>query len=160
MIKTCTCKNTDTNIFYLFLQKAKKLYYSSHGKLKKRTLYMNIKSQQKIIVLLFTIHSMLPCTTTEPTKDTKKIALHFRSYLTPSIPEELYLLIVDYINRTTDLDISFSRECKHSGPPQHLPDPFFSEEIDIGHICSPPFIWLTEQTPCSVELLSLVPQFR
>ncbi len=95
------------------------------------------------------------------TKDSNtKTPLHLRTYLTPSIPKALYDLIIDYVNKTTNLDISLSIELVHSGPPQNLQDPFSTKEIDVGHLCSPPFIWLTSLTPCPVELFPLAPIFK
>lgn len=85
--------------------------------------------------------------------------LHLRTYLTPSIPITLYERMVNYINDTTNLRIALSVELMHSGPPPHLPNPFSTKEIDIGHLCSPPFIWLTSRQPSSIELLPIAPIF-
>ena len=41
-----------------------------------------------------------------------------------------------------------------------VPDPFSSHEIDIAQLCSPPFIWLAEKNPSSVELFPIVPIFK
>jgi len=89
-----------------------------------------------------------------------KTVINFRAYLAPSIPRELYQLIADYINRTTCLDIVLSFECMYSGPPRNLRDPFASHKIDIAHVCSPSFIWLSSHKQPSIELLPIAPIFK
>lgn len=89
-----------------------------------------------------------------------KIVIHFRAYLAPSIPKEFYQLIADYINTTTCLDIILSFECMYSGPPRSFRDPFTSHKIDIAHVCSPSFIWLSSCKQPSIELLPIAPIFK
>lgn len=89
-----------------------------------------------------------------------KTSVHFRTYLTPSIPKALYQLMVDYINKTTCLNIELSFELVHSGPPRNQPDPFTTQELDIGHFCSPPYIWLSSLSPSPIELLPIAPIFK
>jgi phosphonate transport system substrate-binding protein len=105
--------------------------------------------------LLLTLHAAA-CAQENPAKTT----IHFRAYLAPSIPKELYQLIADYINRTTSLDIVLSFECMYSGPPRSFRDPFAAHKIDIAHICSPSFIWLTSRKNPSIELLTIAPIFK
>lgn len=89
-----------------------------------------------------------------------KTIVNFRAYLSPSIPYELYELIANYINRTTYLNVILSFETVHSGPPRNCSNPFLSQKIDIAHICSPSFIWLTNHENAPIELLPIAPIFK
>ena len=111
--------------------------------------------KKSILLLLITLNAHIYAEEHIPKQD-----IHFKTYLTPSIPQELYKLIADYINKTTCLNIILSFELIHSGPPKNMFDPFSSEKIDIAHICSPPFIWLTAHDEPSVELLPIAPIFN
>jgi phosphonate transport system substrate-binding protein len=110
--------------------------------------------KKSILLLLIALNAHLCAEENIPKQD-----IHFKTYLTPSIPQELYKLIADYINKTTCLNIVLSFELIHSGPPKNIFDPFSSEKIDIAHICSPPFIWLMAHDQPSVELLPIAPIF-
>jgi len=110
---------------------------------------------KKIIVSL-----LMVCIAYSYAGENPKTIIHFRAYLAPSIPKELYQLIADYINRTTSLEMVLSFECMYSGPPRNLRDPFASHKIDIAHVCSPAFIWLSSHKQPSIELLPIVPLFK
>jgi len=114
---------------------------------------------KKYILTLGLIFSLTSASYSKHRPVTKKISLHLRTYLTPSIPNGLYDLIIKYVNKTTNLQLSLSFEHEHSGPPREQPDQFLSGEIDLGHLCSPPYIWLISDDNPSVELFPLAPVF-
>jgi len=90
----------------------------------------------------------------------KTLNLVFRTYLTPSIPQGFYELIVSYLNEKTNFNVSLSIELEHSGPPPDQPDPFATGEIHIAQMCAPAFIKLDKKNNASIELLGLVPFFK
>lgn len=89
----------------------------------------------------------------------KPSVLRLRTYLTPSIPEKLYRILAEQIEKVTGIETILSVETVHSGPQKNQVDPFTTGEIDIGFFCSPPYIWLASKIPSPIELLSVAPVF-
>ena len=51
-------------------------------------------------------------------------------------------------------------ETRVSGPEKGIEDPFSRNEVDVGFMCSPSFLWLRELRPPPVDLLGVAPVFR
>ncbi|MCA1688140.1 MAG: phosphate/phosphite/phosphonate ABC transporter substrate-binding protein [Actinobacteria bacterium] len=87
--------------------------------------------------------------------------LRFITYLSPSIPQELFEAIVDHVRRTLGCERASLRvEARVSGPVRGVADPFSGDEADVAFMCSPSFVWLRELRPPPVELLGVAPVFE
>ena len=86
-------------------------------------------------------------------------ALRLVSYLAPSLPEGLFGVVATRIAEATGLATSLRFETRTSAPPRGEVDPFSSGEADIGFLCSPGYVWMTELQPPAVRLLAAAPVF-
>lgn len=75
--------------------------------------------------------------------------LRLITYLSPSIPAELFRLI----GRELDAEVTF--EERISGPLEGDDEPFTTDRADVGFLCAPSYRWLRDSTPDTVELLPL-----
>jgi phosphonate transport system substrate-binding protein len=75
--------------------------------------------------------------------------LRLITYLSPSIPAELFLLI----GRDVGAEVVF--EERISGPLEGDDEPFTTDRADIGFVCAPSYRWLRDSRPNAVELLPL-----
>ncbi len=87
--------------------------------------------------------------------------IRFITYLSPSIPQELFEAIVDHVRRTLGCERTSLRvEARVSGPERGSADPFSGDEADVGFMCLPSFVWLRELRPPPAELLGVAPVFE
>lgn len=87
--------------------------------------------------------------------------IRFVTYLSPSIPRELFEAIVEHVRRTLGCErTSLGVETRVSGPERGSADPFTGDEADVGFMCLPSFVWLRELRPPPVELLGVAPVFE
>jgi len=87
-------------------------------------------------------------------------ALRFITYLSPGIPLAFFEAVVDHARRDLGCRTSLRTETRVSGPERGTEDPFSRDEVDVGFMCSPSFLWLRELRPPPVELLGVAPVFR
>lgn len=85
--------------------------------------------------------------------------LRFISYLAPSLPEQLFVTVADYVGAALGLPTAVRFETRFSGPPPDVVDPFSSGEVDIGFLCSPGYLRLADLRPPAVRLLPAAPVF-
>jgi len=85
--------------------------------------------------------------------------LRLVSYLAPSLPEGLFVAVATRIAEATGLTTSLRFEIRTSAPPRREVDPFSSGEADIGFLCSPGYVWMTDLQPPAVRLLAAAPVF-
>jgi ABC-type phosphate/phosphonate transport system substrate-binding protein len=87
--------------------------------------------------------------------------IRFITYLSPSIPLELFEAIVEHVQRTLGCErTSLRTEARVSGPQRGSVDPFSGDEADVGFMCLPSFVWLRELRPPPAELLGVAPVFE
>ena len=87
-------------------------------------------------------------------------ALRFITYLSPGIPLAFFEAVVDHARRDLGCRTSLRTETRVSGPERGTEDPFSRDEVDVGFMCSPSFLWLRELRSPPVELLGVAPVFR
>ena len=85
--------------------------------------------------------------------------LRLISYLAPSLPEGLFVAVATRIAEATGLTTSLRFQIRTSAPPPGEVDPFSSGEADIGFLCSPGYLWMTDLRPPAVRLLAAAPVF-
>ena len=85
--------------------------------------------------------------------------LRLISYLAPSQPEGLFVAVATRIAEVTGLTTSLRFQIRTSAPPPGEVDPFSSGEADIGFLCSPGYVWMTDLQPPAVRLLAAAPVF-
>jgi len=85
--------------------------------------------------------------------------LRLVSYLAPSLPEGLFVAVATRIAEATGLTTSLRFQIRTSAPPPGEVDPFSSGEADIGFLCSPGYVWMTDLQPPAVRLLAAAPVF-
>ncbi|HSL00471.1 MAG TPA: PhnD/SsuA/transferrin family substrate-binding protein [Rubrobacteraceae bacterium] len=86
--------------------------------------------------------------------------LRFITYLSPSLPLELFEAVVDHVRRHVGCRASLRAETSVSGPRRGAGDPFSRGEADVAFVCSPSYAWLRELEPPPAELLGVAPVFR
>jgi phosphonate transport system substrate-binding protein len=79
--------------------------------------------------------------------------LRLRTYLTPSVPRSLFAYLARYLGEQLGVATELEIETHHSGPPPGVPDPFSTNELDLGFFCAPPYIWLRARPDPPVELV-------
>ncbi|MCU1347554.1 MAG: hypothetical protein JWO56_584 [Acidobacteria bacterium] len=67
------------------------------------------------------------------------------TYLSPSLPEELFRRIADRIRAATGLPTHLVFETRISGPLEGDAEPFTNGVADVGFVCAPSFRWLREK---------------
>ena len=85
--------------------------------------------------------------------------LRLVSYLAPSLPEGLFDAVATRIAEATGRATSLRFVTRVSAPPRGESDPFSSGEADIGFLCSPGYVWMTELQLPAVRLLAAAPVF-
>ncbi|XP_077996167.1 uncharacterized protein LOC144449497 [Glandiceps talaboti] len=85
--------------------------------------------------------------------------LRLITYLSPSIPIELFQTILYYLEEKLNKEAYLIYESRWSGPCPDRVDPFTSNEADIGFMCSPPLMKLLHDTKAPVELLPAAPVY-
>lgn len=79
--------------------------------------------------------------------------MRFITYLTPSLPIELFERVATIVGDRLGVATSVVADLRTSGPARDGEDPFAAGEMDVGFLCAPPFVWLRERRPPSVELV-------
>ena len=79
--------------------------------------------------------------------------LRARTYLSPGLPRELFERVCGELASALGVRVSLTCDDRSSGPMAGHHDPFAAGEVDIGFVCSPSYLWLTERSTPSVELV-------
>ncbi len=82
------------------------------------------------------------------------MSINFKTYLTPSIPKEIFEIIANYLEIKCNIKVNLIFETKSSGPIKGT-----AMEEDLAFMCSPPFYWLLEKYKDQIELLPYAPVF-
>ena len=86
--------------------------------------------------------------------------IRFITYLSPSIPQDLFEALADHVQRALGHErVSLRVESRASGPEKGCECSSFAEEADVAFMCAPSFIWLRDLQPPPVELLGVLPVF-
>jgi ABC-type phosphate/phosphonate transport system substrate-binding protein len=93
----------------------------------------------------------------EPVPDGK--GLRFLTYLAPGLPLELFQAIASHVGRELGLATTLAYDPTRSAPEPGSPDPFSTGRADVGFLCAPSYLWLSERVPPVVELLPAAFQF-
>ena len=83
--------------------------------------------------------------------------LHFTTWLSPGLPLELFEAIAEHVAGGLRRRYDVTVESKMSGPLSPEDDRFARGTTDIGFICPPSYLWLSEGVNPSVELVPLAP---
>jgi ABC-type phosphate/phosphonate transport system substrate-binding protein len=75
------------------------------------------------------------------------------TYLSPGIPLGFFELVCDYLSRELGFDIALEAEDRSSGPMHGDHDPFAEGLADLGFLCSPSYLYLSQAPRPSVELV-------
>ncbi|HKH35877.1 MAG TPA: PhnD/SsuA/transferrin family substrate-binding protein [Rubrobacter sp.] len=86
--------------------------------------------------------------------------IRFITYLSPSIPQDLFEALADHVQRALGHErVSLRVESRASGPQKGGECSSSAEEADVAFMCAPSFIWLRDLQPPPVELLGVLPVF-
>src|ERR1700737_2837581 len=85
--------------------------------------------------------------------------LRLVGYLAPSLPEGLFDAVATRIAEGTGRATSLRFVTRTSAPPRGESDPFSSGEADIGFLCAPGYLWMTELQLPAVRLVAAAPVF-
>src|SRR5256885_13121232 len=85
--------------------------------------------------------------------------LRLVSYLAPSLPEGLFDAVATRIAEATGRATSLRSVTRIPAPPRGESDPFSLGEADIGFLCSPGYVWMTEFQLPAARLLPPAPAF-
>ena len=83
--------------------------------------------------------------------------LRFTTWLTPGLPRALFEVIAGHVSRGLGRGYELSVEPRISGPMSIADDRFASGLTDVGFICPPSYLWLTNRPRPSVSLVPLAP---
>lgn len=83
--------------------------------------------------------------------------LRFTTWLAPGLPLGLFEAIATTVSAGLGLDHELSTEPKISGPMSSADDRFATGLTDIGFICPPSYLWLTDGPEPGVALVPLAP---
>lgn len=82
------------------------------------------------------------------------MSINFKTYLTPSIPKEIFELLSEFIERKCNIKVNLILETTSSGPKKGT-----KIEEDLSFMCTPPYYWLHEEFSNEIELLPYAPVF-
>ncbi|MGH2365057.1 MAG: phosphate/phosphite/phosphonate ABC transporter substrate-binding protein [Chloroflexota bacterium] len=85
--------------------------------------------------------------------------LRVLSYLAPSLPERLFLLLAEHLQRQLGLPVTTRFDSATSGPPVGGPNPLRRGEADLAFMCAPSYLRLRSELPPSVDLVPAAPLF-
>jgi ABC-type phosphate/phosphonate transport system substrate-binding protein len=83
--------------------------------------------------------------------------LRFTTWLAPGLPLALFETIAAHVSRGLGRSYELSVEPKISGPMSKADDRFASGLTDVGFICPPSYLWLTDGPDPSVSLVPVAP---
>ncbi len=92
-------------------------------------------------------------TVPSPVDTPRKRPLRALTYLSPSLPVELFELVTDHLAQQLDREITLEVNDRHSGPMHSDHDPFAASEVDLAFLCSPSYLYLRSLAKPSVELV-------
>ncbi len=83
------------------------------------------------------------------------MSIVFKTYLTPSIPKEIFIILAEYLQKQCEIKVNLIFETTSSGPKK-------GEMIkeDLAFMCTPPYYWLKESFNNSIELVPYAPVFE
>lgn len=84
--------------------------------------------------------------------------LRIITYLAPSIPQRFYQAISEHLGECLGTGATLVVEQRVSGP-SFRDDPFEVNNADVGFMCAPSLVLLSESKHPSIELLPLAPVF-
>ena len=85
--------------------------------------------------------------------------LRVLSYLAPSLPERLFLLLAEHLQQELGLPVTTRFDTATSGPPVGGPNPLRRGEADLAFMCAPSYLRLRSEWPPVVELVPAAPLF-
>ncbi len=86
-------------------------------------------------------------------------SLRFVTYLAPGLPVAFFEGVVAHAGATLGCRTTLVIETGHSGPLPEGPDPFSSNQADVGFMCAPSYGWLRRRSPSPAEVLGAAPVF-
>ena len=83
------------------------------------------------------------------------MSIILKTYLTPDIPKEIFVIIADYLEKECRIKINLEFETNNSGPKN-------SQEMkeDIAFICFISYYWLSQRCNKQIELIPWAPVFN
>jgi phosphonate transport system substrate-binding protein len=81
--------------------------------------------------------------------------LRFTTWLSPGLPEGLFDVIARRVSAGLGRGYTLTIEPEVSGPIHPEDDRFALGLTDVGFLCPPSFLWLSERSPASVSLVPL-----
>ncbi|MHC5065815.1 MAG: phosphate/phosphite/phosphonate ABC transporter substrate-binding protein [Planctomycetota bacterium] len=75
------------------------------------------------------------------------------TYLAPSIPEDLFRIVVDHLAKALERPVLLEVESRVSGPMRTEQDPFAQDRADLGFLCAPSYLYLESLADPSIELV-------
>ncbi len=81
------------------------------------------------------------------------------TYLAPSLPPAFFQFLADQLGRALGTPAALECDARTSGPARGGGDPFAADGADVGFVCAPSYLWLTEKSPASIRLLGAAPVF-
>jgi phosphonate transport system substrate-binding protein len=81
------------------------------------------------------------------------------TYLAPSIPERFFRVVADHLGERLGGGADLTVEPRMSGP-RLQDDPFELSEADVGFMCAPSLVLLSESPHPSIELVPVAPVFE
>lgn len=90
--------------------------------------------------------------------------LRFVTYMTPSLPLELYAFLAqaagEFLGLETDLEVVETASGPSPEEVERGEDPFSRGWADVGFVCAPSYLWLHDRPDPRAELLGVAPVFR
>ena len=83
------------------------------------------------------------------------MSINFKTYLTPSIPKEIFEIISQFLKEKCNTDVNLILETSSSGPKKGQ-----SIDEDLAFMCSPPYYWLDENFHNMIQLVPYAPVFN
>lgn len=86
-------------------------------------------------------------------------SLRFTTWLAPGLPLGIFRTIADHVGRCLDYQVELISQPKISGPIHPDDDPFTAKSTDVGFLCPPPYLWLSERPEPPIRLVPMAPVF-
>jgi len=85
--------------------------------------------------------------------------LRLLTYLAPGLPLGLFEQVGCHLERVLGVRTTLASDPTRSAPDPERIDPFTAGEADVGFLCAPGYVWLSDRTPPVVELVPAAFQF-
>ena len=92
-----------------------------------------------------------------PCRNAVPSPLCFTTWLAPGLPHGLFDTIAAHVSRGLRREYELTVESRSSGPISAADDRFAAGLTDVGFLCLPSYLWLTERLQPSVALVPLAP---